>query len=337
MLSCKEADVVGEVVSVKKDVVTVELDPGAEISTGTHLAVIPASKLETHPTFGSALVCKHNGGVTAVIKVDSVTGSSASGTIGRASAAKPGDLVFVTPWQTTHWKWWPIFPEAYGDIWELSTRFFIMPDFYESGVSFDASLSISYQFSFPLRIQLSMVQLGIAKERRYIIGLLPAFIASYSSRFFEVGFGVGMHTSNMGPFTGVSLFQTVRIGAEDGLMGRVTTVFKYYSESPWEDEPTGFYLDSVFWEVKAPIHARVTFFMESWTGIMPPALFRLTGGIQLMFNGTGGPGTIIVPIGVGGGFLDWWDPGCELGPSECWHQEIILESFVLTTGITMRW
>ena len=339
MLSCMEADIVGKVVSVKKGKVIVELDEGSGVEVGTHLAVIPPSSLEEHPELGQALVCKHNGGVTAVVEIGSVSQNQVSGEIGRGSAATAGDLVFVTDWEPTYWKWWPVFPEAYGNIWEFMLRLHVMPDFWERGVSFDGQMSLSYQFSMPLRFQLMMLQLIVAYEDRYLVSALPAFFMSYSSRFFELGFGVGMHHNSIERINGVSLFQMVRFGAENGLMARVYTVFKYNKDEWWEGGPSGLQFDSVFWEVKAPIHSRVAFFLESWSGGLASGGFRVTGGLQLMFNGTGGPGTIVVPIGVGGGEIDWVDPDCDWRTDDdaCWEEDFYLVSFILTTGISMKW
>ncbi len=339
MLSCVEADIVGKVVSVKKGGMIVEVDEGSGIEVGTHLAVIPESSLEEHPTLGQALVCKHGGGVTAVVEIDSVSNDRASGEIGRASAATVGDLVFVTDWEPTHWKWWPVGPEAYGNVWDFIVRMYVLPDFWQRGASFEGHVSLSYQFSIPLRLQVMMAQIIIAYEHESLVGVLPAFIVSYSSRFFELGFGVGMHHSSLEHATGVSLFQTMRLGAENGLMARVTTVFKYHRGEWWDGGPEGLQFDSVFWEVKVPIHARVTFFLESWGGGLASGGFRFTGGIQLMFNGTGGPGTIIVPIGAGGGTVEWVDPECDWSASDsgCWDEDFFLMSFIITTGVHMKW
>ena len=337
VLSCVEAEVVGKVVSVKKGKVIVELDE--EIETGTHLAVIPPSALEEHSAFGQALVCKHGGAVTAVVEVDEVSGTQASGPIGRASAATAGDLVFVTDWEPTYWQWWPIGPAAYGDIWDLAVRMYVLPDFWQRGASFEGRISLSYQFSFPLRLEVAMLQLLVAYEDESLVGVLPAFIVSYSSRYFELGLGVGMHGNTIDGVRGPSFFQTLRLGAVNSLMARVTTVFKFLGREWWDGGPEGLQFDSIFWEIKAPIHSRITFFMESWGGGVSSGGFRLTGGIELMFNGTGGPGTVIVPIGAGGGTIDWMDPYCDWNDpdSDCWEDDFFLMSFIVTTGIHLRW
>ena len=324
VLSCEEAEIVGKVVDVEKGRMTVELEEAIEV--GTHLAVIPASALEEHPELGQALVCEHGGGVTAVVEIDSVSGEEASGPIGRASAATAGDLVFVTDRETTHRKWWPVGPQAYGNIWDLVVRMYVLPDFFQRGVSLEGHASLSYQFSIPLRFQVMMAQLLYAFEDEHLVAVLPAFIVSYSSRYFELGFGVGMHHHSLDHRTGVSLFQTMRIGAENGLMARVHTVSKDLGDELWENGPEGLRLDSFFWEVRAPIHSRITFFLESWGGVLHSGGLRITGGMELMVKGTGGPGTIIVPIGAGGGFI-------ERSTDDIEYYFYIL-SFILTTGIT---
>jgi hypothetical protein len=338
-LVCVKPVIVGKVVAVKKGKAFFDVGTDHGVEVGARLAVIPASAIETHPEHGTALVCKHVGGVTAVVEIDEADATGSSGRIGRASAATKGDLAFVVEWKPTNWKWWPVFPEAYGNVWEMRLRVHLLPDFYEHGLGFTGQVALSYQFALPIKIQVMMARLIVAHANRDMVGVMPGLLISYSSRFFEVGFGVGAHTNTFEKVHGPALFQTVRLGAENGLMARVPTVFLYSRDEWWVGGPRGLQFDSVFGEVKAPLHQRVTIFMDFWAGGLASGEFRLTGGLQIMVRGTGGPGTVIVPIGAGGGSIDWADPDCDWTTDDdaCWDEDLLLMSFILTTGLDVRW
>jgi hypothetical protein len=330
--ACDLAPIMGKVTSVKDGKLEVDLGTAHGIEPGMRVGVIACCDVAYHPDHVSAWVCPDSEDVKAVVELTEVGTNSSTGVIGRASAANKGDLVFVTDRAPTHKKLFPGFPQQWTNIFDLSLTLRAIPGVWSGGVGFPFEFELSYQFVAPIKLSVfsapSFVGIdGDAVVARSILG----FGTSFSTRFFEVGIGVAAHMDSMGPERQLALVQSVRLGAEDGLMLKVANTLIF--EPDWRN---GFHWDSVHAEIRIPIHWRVSLYVDGGGGGNASNMwwFRMTTGVHVMIRGTGGPGTVILPFGIGGGFYELSDNDCDWSSEDC--VETYFASVIFVTGLQAR-
>ncbi len=302
--TCEDPSITGHVTSVKNLRVHVDLGSKHGVEKGMRVAVIPKSVAKGHPKYGPPFMCGDGPDVTAIVELDEVGKTSSSGIIGRASAATKGDAVVVTSLAPTDRRAMPVFPQHYGNVWDVSLRFRILADVNDSGAGFPMDLMFSYQASIPLRITAFMAPSFFGTQEGGEAVATIGLMLAYSSRFFEVGFGLAGYHSSGDRFHALAFQLKARIGARHGLR------LEFLNSLVWDDdeggeETRGLRYDSTIAEIVFPVHARVALFLAGGGGGGNTAYewMRITTGVHVYVRGTGGPGTIVVPIGFGGGFV----------------------------------
>lgn len=335
---CSEPGQVGKVVSVSDQRLVVDLGSRHGIEKGMRVAVIPLSALNHHPKVDKYIDCACGMGITAVVELDEVSESRSSGTIGRASAATKGDLVITTDLEPTHKRWFPGFPHQYRNIWDVCTRLRIA---LAIDVAILPEMILTYQMPAPVKlgVMIAPAFVGVSNETHAASTL--AFTAAYSGRFFELGFGVGSYINNFDSERTLAFVQTIRIGAEHGMHLRVTNILVWdVGPTEWHERnwSRGLHYESTFGEIRVPVSNRIALFLEGGGGGGNTFTdwMRVTTGLYVTLRGNGGPGTIVLPVGIGGGFVSSWF-NCDWEDDECWDREFDYGGFVINTGLDMRW
>lgn len=175
-------------------------------------------------------------------------------------------------------------PPRASDLWTVSgviRPFFVLE---ELGLGALNELSVGYQSSGPLRYQLQLSPLAFASAgpgstvAAVVIGLV-----SYDTRLFEIGLGFGFQTVNDGnyePGTGLTVAQSLRFGALDGLnLSLRNDVSLFHSE---------FDYSAFSGEAQIPVSDRGWMVLEGGGGTVGYAFFEVGGKVLLMGNGTRG-------------------------------------------------
>jgi hypothetical protein len=302
--TCEEPSITGHVTSVKNLRVHVDLGSKHGIEKGMRVAVIPKGVAKGHPKYGPPFMCGDGPDVTAIVELDEVGKSSSSGVIGRTGAATKGDAVVVTTLPPTDRRAMPIFPQAYGNVWDVGLRFRILADVDGNGAAFPMELMLSYQASIPIRITAFMAPALYGSRDDGMAVATIGFMLAYSSRFFEVGLGLAGYHASDNRVHELAVQLKGRIGARHGLR------IEFLNSLVWDhdewDENVGLRYDSTIAEIVFPVHARVALYLAGagGGGNTQYEWMRITTGVHVYVRGTGGPGTIVVPIGFGGGFVD---------------------------------
>ncbi|MBW2263777.1 MAG: hypothetical protein JRG91_17585 [Deltaproteobacteria bacterium] len=302
--TCEDPSITGRVISVKNLRVHVDMGSKHGVEKGMRVAVIPKSAVKDHPKYGPPFMCGDNPDVTAIVELDEVGETTSSGIIGRASAATKGDAVVVTSLAPTDRRRRPVFPHQYGNIWDVSLRFRILADVAGDGAGFPMELMFSYQFAAPVKITAFMAPSFFGTQEGGDSVATVGLMLAYSSRFFELGFGLGGYHLRGGRIHTLAFQQKVRIGAEHGLRLEFLNSL-VWDHDGWGDD-RGLRYDSTIAEIVIPVHARVALYLEGGGGgeNTDVSWMRITTGVHIYVRGTGGPGTIVVPIGIGGGYVD---------------------------------
>ncbi len=332
---CDLAPVMGKVSSVKNGRVAIDLGTAHGLEVGDHVGVVSCCDAPWHPDHLTAWICPDDKAVTAVVELDEVGESSASGEVGRGSAAHKGDLVFVTDRPATHKVAFPGFSHQWLSVVDLSLRLRAIPGMSGGGVGFPFDLSISYQTPWPLEMGIFSAPSFLGMDGGNVVGhaIMGGFVA-YSTRFFEVGLGVGGHVDSLGPERNLAVVQSTRLGATDGLALSLQNTFILGFDT--DGEGRGLHWDSVQAEIRIPVHWRVTLFVEGGGGgnFSNMLWFRMTTGVNIMLRGKGGPGTIVLPLGIGGGFYELWDDDCNWETGSC--EDTFFASVIAVTGLDIR-
>jgi hypothetical protein len=301
--TCEEPSITGHVVSVKNLRVHVDVGSKHGIEKGMRVAVIPKSVAKGHPKYGASFMCGDSPDVTAIVELDEVGKTTSSGVIGRASAATKGDAVVVTSLAPTDRRKTPIFPKFYGNIWDVSLRFRILADLAGDGAGFPMELMFSYQASIPIKLTAFMAPSFYGTQEGGQSVATVGFMLAYSGRFFEVGFGLAGYHSGGDRVHTLAFQLKARIGAKHGLR------LEFLNSLVWDHgdggDNRGLRYDSTIAEIIFPVHARIALYLAGGGGGGNTEFewMRITTGVHIYVRGTGGPGTIVVPLGFGGGFV----------------------------------
>ena len=254
------------------------------------------------------------GNVTAVVTVEEVGAQRSMGVLGRGDVAQVDDVVEATELPLSESLLLP--PRA---PFRLRTGFHARPFFglgtdgFPVGALVDAYVIGSFP-DLPLSLSLELSPVGFALFSAD--GHFPAAVAvgaSYVTDWFEVGLGLGALVGNDGPCfveviideegqsksvgdavcesnTGLTVNQLLRLGALDG-------VHLAWSSSIFARE-TGFVLGTGRAEIAVPVSSRVGLFSAGGVGENGWAFGEI--GVRTMFDGTGGPGTVILSASLGG-------------------------------------
>ncbi len=326
-LSCDTAPVIGRVVKVEDGHVVINVGSLHGVEAGMQVGVMPCAALPYHEKLGHGVVCEDDPDVTAIVVIDEVRESWSSGDLDRGASAMKGNIVFLSDGPMPHHKGYHGFPEQYLNIWDLSMRLRFLPGVEDGGLGIQGDLVLSYQMPVPVQLHAIVAPALIgAQGGSSGMGVL-GFVASWSTRFLEIGLGVGWRGSSLDGQDGLAFIQTVRLGAETGLMIRVWSTLLVDGAGAGR----GLRFENLFGEISIPVHAKVSLMLEVGGGGAQSGSewFRITTGAKVMVRGTGGPGTITVPLAIGAGLVDagTWDGG---------GGELQLFGPIITTGIDLR-
>lgn len=156
----------------------------------------------------------------AIGRIHAIAGRRARVALGLNEAVTVGMLGELTALASTESTWAP--PRAAGS-WELAflARPWIVLDDLGAGLFLDAR--VGYRFKFPLHVEARLAPLAFGSARQGLTAAFGAFAsASFDSRVFEIGLGVGAQTINDPSFglargSGTLIAQRLRVGAIDGV------------------------------------------------------------------------------------------------------------------------
>lgn len=325
----------GKVTAVKDGRVVVDLGSEHGLQVGDRVGIISCCDVQVNPESGPAWVCPDDESVKAVVELTLVGPMQSSGQVGTGGAAVKGDLVFPTTRAPTHEKWFPGFPQQWTSVWDLSLRLRLIPGVMGGGVGFPFEFSLTYQLPVPVKVGVysEPAMVGVDGDVFVAHAILGASV-SFSSRYFEVGVGVGGHVDSMGPARNLALVQMVRLGASDGLMLKMRNTFGLGAGPGSGGE--GLHWDSIHGEIRVPVSWRVRLYLDGGGGggFTNMWWMRWTTGVHILLRGKGGPGTVTLPIGIGGGVYEFWDDDCDWTNDTC--DEALFATVILVTGVDLR-
>lgn len=171
------------------------------------------------------------------------------------------------------------------------------------GIGLVSEMSIGYRFASPLFLQLAVepFALGLAKERRFAPIALNLFLA-YDLKIFEVGLGLGWLTLHEPPTvfnptksignmpSALSLAQTVRLGALDGLHIYVHNAFALYEEE--------FTYAATNATLQIPLLSETWLIARGGGGLVGYGFGE--AGLRFLLRGNGDRGSLFTTASVGG-------------------------------------
>lgn len=306
--------------------------------------------------------------VTAVVAVTSVGEGKTLVRLGRGDQARVGDVAVPTGRALTGDSWFPGYERNLNRI-RARIAPFLGIDTLSAGMLTTALYDRT--FNFPMRVEAGFSNIGFVFGEDFAAPFHANVVPSYDTDYFEVGLGVGYVYSNHDRRKGLSFLQKVRLGTVDGLNLTVHNSFVYQRSSsvngwfaydqvggkavalgdsctPYADdeEHTGYEFN---WEgidgtLSLPLTGRVTFITD-WS-FSNAGWFYADVGIRTLVMGTGGHGTLIIPVTIGGVVVQDYTPSynstyCDAdSKTYSSYQEYESQSYggpVVSIGIDYRW
>lgn len=191
-------------------------------------------------------------------------------------------------------------------------------------------LTVEYQpWQVPLKLSAGLSPVAMTIDGRANRAILHARVgAAFTSRFLELGVGVGSRVRNFGP-GGYSLAAGLRMGALDGLSMRVDLTYliirNYYTGE------RVFAFSNLLTAIEVPLHPAVALIVEG--GVSLDAWLFLTIGIKHHLGPRGAPGTWAVRGGLG---IVWTNDEClYMDPRGC-EESTWSAGPTLTVGVERR-
>lgn len=187
-------------------------------------------------------------------------------------------------------------PPRLGRVWHASfiARPFVVVDNFGVGGSVEGR--VGYRFDAPFHLEALVLPLAIGTGREDPIGAAAAVVtASFDSKLFEVGLGVGGQTVNDPAFdldagSGTTLAQRLRVGSVDGGMIEVITyVVLFHSE---------FDFSQIFVHGQLPVGERSWLVANVAGGSLGMGMGDL--GLRVLLNGNGDIGSFFLTATIGG-------------------------------------
>jgi hypothetical protein len=152
---------------------------------------------------------------------------------------------------------------------------------------------VAYADARPLRYQLVLSPLAFAAgDDGDTFAALAVFILSYDTRLFEIGLGLGGQTINDGdyePGSGLTVSQTLRFGAHDGLNVSVRNdISLFHSE---------FGYSAFNGQAQIPVSDRGWVVLQGGGGTVGHAFFEVGG--KALLRGNGAPGSLFLRGTIG--------------------------------------
>lgn len=208
----------GRVVEVRKAAVVVNLGSRDGLAQGEHIALFDLEEVAL--ASGKAGARER---LRAVGKVTAVSSTSAQVALGINESVQVGTRARETTRALTAERWGP--PRAAG-IWEVSATLRPFLTLGSVGLGSVSDLSVGYRFEAPVHVQLVAEPVaGAAAEGGSVAAAAANLLASFDSKWFEIGLGAGWANTEITSGSGLSVAQVGRIGAADGLHLRVRNMF----------------------------------------------------------------------------------------------------------------
>lgn len=187
-------------------------------------------------------------------------------------------------------------PPRLGGVWHagfIARPFLVVDDF---GVGAALEGRVGYRWDSPLHVEALLLPLTIGTGRQDAIGAFSAVVtASFDSRLFEAGLGVGGQTVNDPSFdlragSGSTLAQRLRIGSVDGGMLEVFTyIVLFHSEFEFSDMHA---------RGQLPVGDRSWLVLNAGGGSLGMGYGEL--GLRVLLNGNGDRGSFFLTATIGG-------------------------------------
>ncbi|HKP64099.1 MAG TPA: hypothetical protein VJV78_45500 [Polyangiales bacterium] len=187
-------------------------------------------------------------------------------------------------------------PPRLGGLWHLGffARPFLVVDNFGFGASFE--LRAGYRFEVPFHLEAMVVPISFATGREGgVFAATGLVMASFDSKLFEVGLGLGGQTVNDPAFdleagTGTTLAQRLRIGSLDGGNIEVMTyVTLFHSEFEFAD---------VNVHAQLPVGDRSWLIANGGGGTLGMGFGEL--GLRVLLSGNGDKGSFFLSATIGG-------------------------------------
>ncbi len=153
-----------------------------------------------------------------------------------------------------------------------------------------------YRFDFPFHLEVLLRPLMVATGRDGGLGAAAGIVtATFDSRLFEVGLGIGGQTVNdpafdLEPGSGTTIAQRVRVGSVDGGMIEVMTyIVLFHSEFEFSD---------IRIEGQLPIGNRSWLLLNAGGGSLGVGFADI--GLRVLLDGNGDRGSLFVSASIGG-------------------------------------
>jgi hypothetical protein len=254
----------------------------------------------------------------AVLEIDAVDEHRASAPVHRGDRCRPGDRFVTTTEPPTERLF---MPPRQDFVHRLAVVFRPFIELGTLGLGSLSDFRYGYRFPFPLSLEVGVSPLAFEVRRGQGPRQYPTELdatAFYDTDFFAVGLGAGAmaySARQVERWEGgsmpvlvtegkaavhLALVQGARLGSVDGLSVEMRNGFVYRKEDDSEAQ-AAFHWGSTDVHGHVPLTRRLTLSAGGGRGSNGWAYGEL--GIKAYFRGTGGAGTMIVPVSVGVGGL----------------------------------
>jgi hypothetical protein len=312
----ERAAVQGRILQVTRGEVIVDRGRAHGLALGDRIQILSQELVERpNLTTGAPERVPSNEPV-AVLVIDAVDEGRASAALHRGDRCRPGDRFVTTSEPPTERL---LAPPRQDYRHRVLFMFRPFVELGTLGVGSISDLRYGYRFAIPLSLEVGLSPLAFEVRRgegkRHFPTAFDA-TASYDTDFFAVGLGAGAmifspeEIEAVGPFgtttlnTGetnvhMTLAQSARLGNLDGLSVELRNTFVYRKETNVGE--AAFHWGSTEAHAYIPLTRRLTIAGGGGGGTNGWAYGEL--GVRTYFKGTGGAGTLIVPVSLGvGGF-----------------------------------
>jgi hypothetical protein len=187
-------------------------------------------------------------------------------------------------------------PARLGGVWHagfIARPFLVVDNF---GVGGSLEVRAGYRFESPFHVEAIVLPATVGTGRQDAIGAFAALVAaSFDSKLFEAGLGLGAQTINnpafdLKPGTGTTLAQRLRIGSVDGGMLEVFTyIVLFHSE---------FEFSSLEAHGQLPVGDRSWLVVHAGGGTVGMGFGEI--GLRVLLNGNGDRGSFFLTATIGG-------------------------------------
>jgi hypothetical protein len=311
-IEAKEA-IRGSVTKIETEWVFIDVGSSDGVEVGMAFEVLSQKPVKKPDPETGGMVEVPSNEVTAVVVIESVSTGDAAGRLDRGEVARVGDTVVQTgEAPRTSLAFPPNTPGLSQLVFMLRPFFNVESDRLAFGMLDEMRLGHLFEVPFRLEVALSPLGTGFAGDVATPIGI--SGLATYCPGFFEIGLGIGGNVSRFTHNSGFTINQVMRLGSLDGLHMRAEVSFTIVKRG---GDRYKFIFGMGQGTFNIPVHRKVTLVIEGGAGTN--GWFFTTIGTKLYFRGSGGPGTIAVPVALGYGRIfdhrchedDHWEWTCE--------------------------